>query len=84
MTFTGTSIDWTTTKGKAYGKASVKIDGVSRAPSTCTSRPRRGSPSSAFAGCPRVPHTMVIQVLGQKNASATSNKVVVDGFIVHA
>ena len=55
VTFTGTSIDWKTTKGKAYGKASVTIDGSRRAPSTCTRWPRHGSRSSPSAGSPRVP-----------------------------
>src|SRR4029077_3115355 len=28
VTFTGTGVDWITARGKAYGKASVTIDGV--------------------------------------------------------
>ena len=37
-----------------------------------------------FNGLSSGPHALVIQVLGQKNAHATSTKVVVDGFAVHA
>ena len=84
VTFTGTSIDWQTTKGKAYGKASVKIDGVAKGTFDMYQAATAWQSPISFTGLSAGPHTMVIQVLGQKNASATSNKVVVDGFIVHA
>jgi len=84
VTFTGTSIDWKTTKGAAYGKASVKIDGVNKGTFDMYQSATAWQSLISFTGLSAGPHTMVIQVLGQKNASATSTKIVVDGFIVHA
>ena len=83
VTFTGTSIDWKTTKGKAYGKASVKIDGVAKGTVDMYQAAAAWQSLVTFNGLSAGPHTMVIQVLGQKNASATGTEVVVDGFIVH-
>ena len=83
VTFTGTSIDWTTTKGKAYGKASVTIDGVAQGPVDLYQAITAWKFAITYGGLTSGPHTMVIQVLGQKNALATSTKVVVDGFVVH-
>ena len=84
VTFTGTGIDWITAKGKAYGKASVKIDGVSQGTFDLYQLATAYQSLVSFTGLIAGPHTMVIQVLGQKNASATSTKVPVDGFIVHS
>ncbi len=84
VTFTGTSIDWVTTKGKAYGKASVTIDGVAKPPVDLYQVATAWQAKVTYGGLTAGAHTMVIQVLGTKNASATSTKVVVDGFIVHA
>jgi hypothetical protein len=84
VTFTGTSIDWKATKGKAYGKASVTIDGVPKGTVDFYQTATAWQSITTYAGLSAGPHTMVIQVLGQKNAAATGTKVVVDGFIVHA
>jgi Domain of unknown function (DUF1929)/Divergent InlB B-repeat domain/Galactose oxidase, central domain len=84
VTFTGTSIDWKTTKGKGYGKASVTIDGVAKGTFDMFRSATAWQSVISFGGLSSGSHTMVIQVLGQKNASATATKVVVDGFIVHA
>ena len=84
VTFTGTSIDWKTTKGPAYGKASVTIDGASKGTVDMYQATTAWQSLISYGGLFSGSHTMVIQVLGQKNASATSTKVVVDGFIVHA
>ena len=83
-TFTGTAIDWVTTRGKAYGKASVTIDGVSKGTFDMYQAATVWQSLITFAGLSSGPHSMVIKVLGQKNASATGTKVVVDGFIAHA
>jgi hypothetical protein len=84
VAFTGTSIDWTTTKGKAYGKASVTVDGVPKGTVDLYQSVNAWQSVLTYGGLSSGPHTLVIQVLGQKNAAATSAKVVVDGFVVHA
>ena len=83
VTFTGTAIDWITTKGKAYGMASVTIDGVSMGTIDMYQSATAWQSPVSFTGLSAGSHTMVIQILGLKNASATSTKVSVDGFIVH-
>jgi parallel beta-helix repeat protein len=84
VTFTGTAIDWITTKGKPYGKASVKIDGVSKGTVDLYRSATAWRSLITFAGLASGPHTMVIGVLHQKNGAAKGTAVVVDGFIVHA
>jgi len=84
VTFTGTSIDWITTKGSAYGKASVKIDGVSKGTFDMYQSATAWQSNVSFTGLPSGRHTMLIQVLGQKNAAATGKTVIVDGFNVHS
>jgi hypothetical protein len=82
--FTGTSIDWITATGKAFGKASVTIDGVSKGTVDLYTATAKGKVLETYGGLSAGAHTMVIQVLGTKNASATGTKVVVDGFTIHA
>ena len=84
LTFTGTSIDWTTTKGKAYGKATVTIDGVAKPTVDLYQVATVWKSTVSYTGLTSGPHTMVIQVLGAEEPSATGTKVVVDGFVVHA
>lgn len=82
VTFTGTSIDWITTKGPAYGKASVTIDGVDKGTVDLYGSATAWQSVLTYGGLSSGSHTMVIRVLGQKNASATGTKVVVDAFVV--
>ena len=84
VTFTGTSIDWITATGKAFGKASVTIDGVSKGTFDLYTATTKNMVLKTFGGLSSGAHTMVIQVLGTKNASATGTKIVVDGFTIHA
>lgn len=84
VSFSGTSIDWKTTKGRAYGRASVKIDGVNEGIFDMYQGTTAWQSVIAFAGLSPGPHTMVIHVLGTKDPSATGTKVVVDGFAVYA
>ena len=84
VTFAGTAIDWTTSKGAAYGMASVTIDGVAKGTFDLYQPTTSWKALTSFTGLSTGSHTMVVQVLGLKNASSTSTKVVVDGFIVHA
>jgi Divergent InlB B-repeat domain len=84
VTFTGTSIDWIAATGTVFGKASVTIDGVPQGTvDLYTAAPHWKVPFT-FGGLSAGPHTMVIQVLGQKNASSTGTKVIIDGFTIHA
>ncbi len=83
VTFTGTSIDWKTARGKAYGKASVMIDGVSRGTINLYQVATAWQSVVSFPGLLPGTHTLLIQVLGQKDANATGKTVVVDGFVVH-
>jgi hypothetical protein len=83
VTFTGTGIDWVTAKGDAYGRAAVRIDGLSQGTVDLYQRATAWRSVVAFSGLSAGSHTMVIQVLGQKDAAARSAKVVVDGFVVH-
>jgi hypothetical protein len=84
VAFSGTSIDWVTARGPGQGKASVTIDGVSKgivdlyAPSTAF---RAVVP---YADLDPGTHTMVIKVLGTKNAAANGTRIVIDGFVVYA
>jgi hypothetical protein len=82
--FTGTSIDWVTAKGKAYGKAKVTIDGGTPATIDLYKATTTWQSIVSFSGLSAGNHTLVIQVLNQKNASATATTVVIDGFVVHA
>ena len=84
LTFTGTGVDWITTKGPAYGKAEVIIDGVNKGTFDLYASAVGWKSLIPFAGLSPGAHTMVVHVLGVKNPSATSTKVVVDGFTVHA
>jgi bacillopeptidase F len=83
VTFTGRTIEWITAKGKAYGEASVAIDGVNKGMVDLYRSATQWKFPVSFAGLSSGAHTMVIQVLGRKNASATGTRVVVDGFVVH-
>ncbi len=84
VTFTGTSIDWRTAAGKAYGKASVTIDGVNEGTFDLYRVATAWQSVISFTGLSAGPHVMVIQVLGQRNAASQSTRVIVDGFVVHA
>ena len=82
LTFTGTSVDWITTMGTGCGEASVTIDGVSKGTVDLYGATKKWQVPFTYGGLSPGSHTIVIQVLGQKNASSTGNKVVVDGFRV--
>jgi hypothetical protein len=63
------------------GKASVTIDGVAKGTFDLYASTAQSSTVS-FTGLASKSHTIVIKVLGTKNASATDTKVAVDGFTV--
>jgi hypothetical protein len=79
--FSGTNVKWLTKKGPTMGKASVTIDGVAKGTFDLYASTAQSSTVS-FTGLASKSHTIVIKVLGTKNASATDTKVAVDGFTV--
>jgi len=82
LSFTGSGIDWITAKGTAYGKATVKIDGVNKGTFDLYRSGTTWRYPISFTGLAPGRHTIVIRALHQKNAAATGTKIVVDGFIV--
>lgn len=81
--FTGTEIDWITSKGPAFGKASVSIDGAPIETVDLYRASQVWQSTIAYGGLAGGPHTMVIRVLGQKAGASNGTKVVVDGFKIH-
>jgi bacillopeptidase F len=84
VTFTGTAIDWITTKGGNFGKVAITIDGVARGTVDLYTIAQQWQSVVSYAGLGSGSHTLVIQVLDQKNPASGSTKVFVDGFVVHA
>jgi len=80
--FSGTSVDWITTTGPAWGRARVLIDGVDKGTVDLYATSARWQTAKTYGGLAARSHTIVIQVLGTKNAAATSTNVGVDGFVV--
>lgn len=83
VTFSGTAIEWITAKWRGFGRASVTIDGVPRGTVDLYSPTPISGAAVLYAGLAAGPHTLVIKVLGTKNASANGTSIVVDGFVVH-
>jgi len=83
VTFTGTGIDWITARGRTYGKASITIDGVAEGTVDLYAAAQAWRSVIAYSGLTPGAHTLVVRVLGLRNASATASKVVLDGFDVH-
>lgn len=84
VTFTGTAIDWITTKGGNFGKVAITIDGVARGTVDLYTIAQQWQSVVTYTGLGSGSHTLVIQVLDQKNPASGSTKVFVDGFVVHA
>ena len=82
VTFSGTSIDWITAVGRAYGRASVTIDGVPKGTVDLYASATTWRSVVPYAGLPAGAHTMVIKALGTKNPAASGTRIVVDGFVV--
>ena len=79
--FTGTSTTWVTKKGPDQGKAQVKIDGVSKGTFDLYNPTAQWNVQQTFGKLANKAHTLVVQVLGTQNASATDHNVVVDAFV---
>lgn len=84
VTFTGSSIDWITTTGGNFGKVNVTLDGANQGVVDLYTAAQQWQRVLSYGGLAPGVHTMVIQVLNQKNAASGSTKVFMDGFVVHA
>ena len=82
VTFSGTSIDWITAVGRAYGRASVTIDGVPKGTVDLYALATTWRSVVTYSDLPAGAHTMVIKALGTKNPAANGTRIVVDGFVV--
>jgi hypothetical protein len=82
LPFTGSSVTWVTATGPDKGIAAVTIDGVEVASVDNYSAVPAWQVHRTFAGLPTGSHTITIRVVGSRNASSTSNRVIVDAFVV--
>lgn len=80
--FKGKSIKWVSLKGPDQGKAQVFIDGVDKGTFDLYSPNVQYQFAKTFRRLTNAKHTIVIQVPGTKNDSATDTNVVVDAFVV--
>jgi hypothetical protein len=81
LTFSGTGVNWITSTGPSYGQANVSIDGVSKGTVDLYASTVHWQVVEAYTGLASGSHTIVITVLGTKNASSKGTKVVVDAFV---
>jgi hypothetical protein len=84
LDFTGTRVDWVTATGPSFGRATVAIDGISRGTIDLYASSVHWQVTKSFAGLASGNHTIVVTVLGTKNASSTGTQVVVDAFVVRS
>jgi hypothetical protein len=83
LSFTGTGVDWITATGPSAGKASVTIDGVSKGTVDLYASSVDWQVAETYKGLTSGRHTIVVTVLGTKNASSIDTLIVVDAFVVH-
>lgn len=82
LTFSGTAVDWVTTRGPDQGRARVSIDGLSvETVDNYAAQPAFGVTRS-FDGLAEGVHTLRIVVLGDARPAADDELVSVDGFSV--
>src|SRR6266850_4062650 len=84
ITFSGTSIRWLGSRGRAMGIALVSVDGGPAKEVDLFARPIDEAHSDivTISGLSDGPHTLTITVTGRQNTEAQGNTVVVDGFDV--
>ena len=82
VSFSGTSIRWLGSRGRRMGIALVSIDGGPTRTIDLFARPadEAHSPIVTISDLSNGPHTMTIEVTGQKNSEAQGAAVVVDAF----
>lgn len=84
FSFTSTEVDWVTAIGPSDGMASVTIDGVSVGTVDLYAAKAHWQVLESYSGLASGPHTIVITVLGTKDAASKGANVVVDAFIVYS
>jgi large repetitive protein len=82
--FTGTSVTWYTVTGTSMGKATVKIDGVSKGTIDNYATSTHYKVARTFSGLSPNSHTILITVAGTKRSAASDTRVAVDAFRVGA
>jgi hypothetical protein len=85
LTFTGTSVSWIGGRSPDTGIARISVDGIFLTEvDTYSKTVEVRVPMFAATGLANASHTLTIEVTGRKNASATSDAIVVDAFDVPA
>jgi hypothetical protein len=84
LSFTGERVDWSTATGPSAGKASVTIDGVSMGTIDLYAPSVHWQVLESYGGLAPGSHTVVVTVLGTKNASSAGTLVIVDAFVVYS
>jgi hypothetical protein len=83
IAFTGTSLDWIATKGTAFGRATVSLDGATPVPVDLSSATTEyQQPVWTSGPLPEGPHTVTIASLGQPGAAGTGVIVDIDALDV--
>ena len=84
FTFTGTSVRWLASRGRAKGIALVKVDGGDPREVDLFARPNDEirTPAITIDGLTPGQHTLTIEVTGRQNQFAEGNAVDVDAFDV--
>ena len=84
FTFTGTSVRWLASRGRAKGIALVRVDGGKATEVDLFARPNDEirTPAITIDGLSPGQHTLTIEVTGRQNQFAVGNVVEVDAFEV--
>jgi hypothetical protein len=83
LAFTGTGVQWITTKGPAQGIANVSLDlGANVPEDTYKSTTQRQFAMYTVSGLTNGPHTLKITVTATKNTSSSGTTIAIDEFIV--
>jgi hypothetical protein len=80
LTFTGTAVDWITTKGPKFGQAEVFVDGASQGVRDLYSPSMKWKVAFSFPASGGGLHTIEIRPMGTKNTASTGTGVVLDAF----
>ncbi|WP_293771210.1 S8 family serine peptidase [Sporichthya sp.] len=81
LSFTGTQVDWIGLTGSNRGRAEVYLDGVFQRTVDAYSSSRQPRRILFNKTVPAGSHTLVIKVLGTRNASSSGNYIDADAFV---
>jgi hypothetical protein len=82
FSFTGTGIKWVLTKANVAGKARIYLDGVNMGSVDLYSASTVNRVVLSKTGLVRGPHTVILEVTGQKSAGSTGPTIDIDAFDV--